>query len=46
VAASRAQSPTATSSFCIRRSAHRPAVRRSGALSAWASASTEITSPS
>jgi hypothetical protein len=34
VAASRAQSPMATSSFRIRRSAHRPAVRRSGAPSA------------
>ena len=47
VAASRAQSPTATSAFRIPRSAHRPAVaplRRRP--SAWASASTEITSPS
>ncbi len=46
VAASRALSPTATSARRSPRSAHLPAVRRSGAPSACASASTEITRPS
>ena len=46
VAASRAQSPTATSAVRIPRSAHRPALRRCGAPAAWASARTEMTRPS